>query len=45
MAIGAVIDDEVELRPILRGLADVGDVNEAAQIGEPPFDPGANSPL
>ena len=38
MAIGAVIDDEIELRPILRRLADVAHVDEAAQIGELPLE-------
>jgi len=32
MAIGRVVDDEVELRPVLRGLSDIGDVGEAAQV-------------
>jgi hypothetical protein len=30
VAVGRVIDDEVELRPILRRLTDVGDIGEAA---------------
>ena len=34
MAIGAMIDDEIELRPVLRRLADIAGVGEGAQIGE-----------
>ena len=33
MAVGRVVDDEVELRPVLGSLPDIGDVGEAAQVG------------
>src|SRR5262249_49476287 len=32
VAVGRVVDDEVELRPILGCLTDVGDISEAAQV-------------
>jgi len=34
MTVSGVIDDEVELRPVLGRLADIGDIGKAAQIGK-----------
>src|ERR1700733_2929177 len=45
VAISGVIDDEIELRPILGGLADVRDVNETAQVGKLMFDARRKQPF
>src|ERR1700674_115027 len=45
MAVGGMIDDEIELRPVLGGLADIGDVGEASQIGKRLLYPRREQPL
>jgi hypothetical protein len=44
-AIPRVVDDEVELRPVLRRLADVAHVRVGTQMREALLDRGGNSPL
>ncbi len=45
VAVGAVIDDEVELRPVFRRLAHIAGVDEAAQVRKLPVERGGEQAL
>ncbi len=45
MSVGGMVDDEIELRPILCRLADIAHIGIGGEVGKLPFDGGREQPL